>query len=166
VPAAEVNSQAHPRPQPRTPNTPQAKTKNRFTPTTNAELLQLRTKNEERAPGARTKNSELLQLRTKNEERAPGARTKISFAPSPKTITVTNMVTVSIQDMRFDFAPIKSALDEGEELMLTYRNRPLARLVPVAQRNSASPDPALSFGERTENLEPMSNEEMDRVIYG
>ena len=76
------------------------------------------------------------------------------------------MVTVSIQEMRFDFAKIKSALERGEELMLTSRNRPLAKLLPVAEKASGQPDPALSFGAQPENLAVMSNAEMDRAIYG
>lgn len=68
--------------------------------------------------------------------------------------------------MRFDFARIKSALDNGEELMLTYRNRPLAKLVPVASGDTRGPDPALSFGVQAEEIEPISNEEIDRLIYG
>ena len=82
------------------------------------------------------------------------------------TITVTIMVTVSIQEMRFDFAKVKSGLERGEEFMLTYRNRPLAKLLPVGERVSATRDPALSFADQPENLPPMSNEEIDRAIYG
>ena len=74
------------------------------------------------------------------------------------------MVTVSIQEMRFDFAKVKSGLERGEEFMLTYRNRPLAKLLPVVEM--VSPDPALSFGAPPEDLEPMSNAEIDRAIYG
>ena len=76
------------------------------------------------------------------------------------------MVTVSIQEMRFDFAKVKSALQRGEELMLTYRNRPLARLLPVAGKPSDGPDCALSFGMKSEDVPPMSNPEIDRAIYG
>ena len=68
--------------------------------------------------------------------------------------------------MRFEFAKIKSGLERGEEFMLTYRNRPLARLLPVAEKAPAGPDPALSFGAPPEDLEPMSNAEIDRAIYG
>lgn len=76
------------------------------------------------------------------------------------------MVTVSIQEMRFEFAKIKAALERGEELMLTYRNRPLAKLLPVVEREPANFDPALSFGAQPETLSAMSNEEIDRAIYG
>ena len=76
------------------------------------------------------------------------------------------MITMSIQEMRFDFAKVKSALQRGEELMLTYRNRPLAKLLPVAQKEPTAPDPALSFGIHSEDIDVMTNQEIDRAIYG
>lgn len=76
------------------------------------------------------------------------------------------MVTISIQDMRFDFGRVKAALDRGEELMLTYRNRPLARLLPVAKKEIDQTDAALVFGTHPEELEVMSNAEIDQAIYG
>jgi len=77
------------------------------------------------------------------------------------------MTTVSVQEMRFEFGKVRRALERGEELLLTFRNRPLARLSPV-QPPTALPerDPALDFGERAENLPPMTNEEIDAAIYG
>jgi len=50
--------------------------------------------------------------------------------------------------------------------MLTYRNRPLAKLLPVAQKEPAGPDPALSFGIHSEDIDVMTNQEIDRTIYG
>lgn len=76
------------------------------------------------------------------------------------------MITVGIQDIRFDFARVKSALERGEELMLTYRNKPLARMLPVAEKAEITDDPALEFGLVPERLEPMTNQELDRAIYG
>jgi antitoxin (DNA-binding transcriptional repressor) of toxin-antitoxin stability system len=76
------------------------------------------------------------------------------------------MVTVSIQDVRFDFARVKSSLDRGEELLLTYRNKPLAKIIPIDRAPDRSTDPALEFGSQPESLDPMSNEEIDRAIYG
>lgn len=75
------------------------------------------------------------------------------------------MVTISIQEVRFEFARIKSGLERGEEFLLTYRNKPLAKLLPVVEPAFGAPDPALSFGLRPEEVEPMTNEEMDRMIY-
>ena len=72
---------------------------------------------------------------------------------------------VSIQEIRFEFGKVKSALQRGEELTLTYRNKPLARLVPIGQGEVLDTDPALVFGTVPEDLEPMTNEEIDRAIY-
>ena len=81
-------------------------------------------------------------------------------------ITITVMMTVSIQEMRFDFAKVKSALQRGEEFMLTYRNQPLAKLLPIAQKKSTEPDPAHSFGLISEDIPVMTNQAIDRAIYG
>ncbi len=77
------------------------------------------------------------------------------------------MTTVSVQEMRFQFAKVKSALERGEELLLTFRNRPLARLSPVApSRQKSSRDPALDFAEGAEDLPVLGNAEIDAAIYG
>jgi antitoxin (DNA-binding transcriptional repressor) of toxin-antitoxin stability system len=77
------------------------------------------------------------------------------------------MTTVSIQEMRFEFSKVKRALERGEELLLTFRNRPLARLSPVAPRRpKLASDPALHFGDQAEDLPVLTNEEMDAAIYG
>ena len=65
------------------------------------------------------------------------------------------MKRVSIQEMRFEFAGVRAALEAGEELVLTFRNRPLARLHPFASpAPAAGVDPALQFGDEAENIEP------------
>lgn len=81
-------------------------------------------------------------------------------------VTITVMNTVSIQEIRFEFGKVKRALERGEELMLTYRNRPLAKLQPVAKAEPSGPDPALTFGDSPESLPPMTNADIDKAIYG
>ena len=77
------------------------------------------------------------------------------------------MKRVSIQEMRFEFAGVRAALEAGEELVLTFRNRPLARLLPFASpAPAAGVDPALEFGNEPESIEPLSNTQMDALIYG
>ena len=77
------------------------------------------------------------------------------------------MKTVSIQEMRFEFAGVRDALEAGEELILTFRNRPLARLLPFA---SAKPptgiDSALQFGDEPEHIDPSCNSQVDALLYG
>lgn len=81
-------------------------------------------------------------------------------------VMVTIMDNVSIQDVRFDFPRVKRALERGEELTLTYRNKPLARLMPIVVEAEKGPDPALGFGVNAEDISPMTNEEIDQAIYG
>ena len=89
------------------------------------------------------------------------------FAATPETIIIIIMKTVSIQEMRFEFAGVRAALEAGEELVLTFRNRPLARLLPfAAPEPAAGVDPALRFADEPESMEPLSNTQMDAVIYG
>ena len=77
------------------------------------------------------------------------------------------MKTVSIQEMRFEFAGVREALEAGEELILTFRNRPLARLLPFASAKAPSGiDSALQFGAESENLNPLNNNQLDSLIYG
>ncbi len=77
------------------------------------------------------------------------------------------MTTISIQEMRFEFGKVRCALERGEELLLTFRNRPLARLSPVVPRlTSMERDPALDFAEGAENLPTLTNEAIDTAIYG
>lgn len=76
------------------------------------------------------------------------------------------MSNVSIQDVRFDFPRVKAALERGEVLVLTYRNKPLAKLTPLVEAETPASDPALEFGLDGEDLAPMSNEEIDRAVYG
>jgi antitoxin (DNA-binding transcriptional repressor) of toxin-antitoxin stability system len=77
------------------------------------------------------------------------------------------MTTVSIQEMRFEFGKVRRALERGEELLLTFRNRPLARLSPVAPRQTLPEhDPALDFGEQADDLPTLTNEQIDAALYG
>jgi len=77
------------------------------------------------------------------------------------------MTTISIQEMRFEFGKVRRALERGEELLLTFRNRPLARLSPVAPRHTLMErDPALDFAKGAENLPTLTNEAIDGAIYG
>jgi len=77
------------------------------------------------------------------------------------------MTTVSVQEMRFEFGKVKRALERGEELLLTFRNRPLARLSPVVPpRPALECDPALDFGQDAQDLPVISNANIDAALYG
>ena len=76
------------------------------------------------------------------------------------------MKKASIQDLRFRFKPLLEGLRRGEEITLTYRNKPLARIVPLDREGAVTDDdPALQFHEGAEKAAPLSNREIDEILY-
>jgi len=51
-----------------------------------------------------------------------------------------HMRTVSVRDLRYDFKSIERILLEGEDVQITKRRRPIARLVPEPTTNPTLPD--------------------------
>ncbi|MGF1678178.1 MAG: type II toxin-antitoxin system Phd/YefM family antitoxin [Candidatus Methylacidiphilales bacterium] len=76
------------------------------------------------------------------------------------------MDNVSIQEMRFEFGKIKAGLKNGRTYVLTYRNKPLATLIPIQDSKVKEDDSALAFGIEAVDIEPMTNQDMDKAIYG
>jgi antitoxin (DNA-binding transcriptional repressor) of toxin-antitoxin stability system len=77
------------------------------------------------------------------------------------------MNSVSIQQVRFEFGKVKAALERGEELLLTFRNKPLAKLSPISSKSAISEeDPALRFGDGADELPILSNSDIDSAVYG
>jgi prevent-host-death family protein len=75
------------------------------------------------------------------------------------------MKKASIQEFRFHFKPLLERLRKGEELTLTYRNRPLARVVPLDPSPGVTEDdPALKFHEDAEPMGVLTNEGIDHAI--
>jgi hypothetical protein len=60
------------------------------------------------------------------------------------------------------------AVKQGRSLTLTYRNKPLARIVPLKDEQLLSEDdPIYRMYELAEPIGvPLTNEEMDKLIYG
>ncbi|HVM47888.1 MAG TPA: type II toxin-antitoxin system prevent-host-death family antitoxin [Candidatus Acidoferrum sp.] len=74
---------------------------------------------------------------------------------------------ISTHEMRFQFSRVLSAVKAGRSLTLTYRNRPLARIVPLKAEAEISPqDPVFRLHELAEPMGPLTNAEMDAAIYG
>jgi len=75
--------------------------------------------------------------------------------------------SISTHEMRFEFSRVLRAVQAGRSLTLTYRNEPLARIVPLTPR-AAPPvdDPIFRLHELAEPIGPMTNQEIDRAIYG
>jgi antitoxin (DNA-binding transcriptional repressor) of toxin-antitoxin stability system len=75
--------------------------------------------------------------------------------------------TISTDEMRFQFIRVLQAVKAGRSLTLTYRNKPLARIVPLnAKAEHPVNDPVFRLHELAEPIGPLSNTEIDAAIYG
>jgi prevent-host-death family protein len=75
--------------------------------------------------------------------------------------------TISTHEMRFQFSRVLHAVKAGRSLTLTYRNKPLARIVPLkAEAELSENDPVFRLHELAEPIGPLTNEEIDTAIYG
>jgi antitoxin (DNA-binding transcriptional repressor) of toxin-antitoxin stability system len=69
--------------------------------------------------------------------------------------------------MRFQFGRILKAMKAGRPLTLTYRNKPLARIVPLKPNAAASKDDhVFRLHELAEPIGPLTNAGIDAAIYG
>jgi len=75
---------------------------------------------------------------------------------------------ISTNELRLKFDRVLKAVKQGRSLTLTYRNKPLARIVPIKQEYLLQEDdPIYRMYEHAEQIgAPLTNEEMDRLIYG
>ena len=74
---------------------------------------------------------------------------------------------ISTHEMRFQFGRVLRAVKEGRSLTLTYRNKPLARIIPLKQgRQIPADDPVFRLDELAEPIGPLSNTAIDRAVYG
>jgi len=75
---------------------------------------------------------------------------------------------ISTNELRLKFDRVLKAVKQGRSLTLTYRNKPLARIVPINQEYSPrEDDPIYHMYEHAQPVgAPITNEEMDRLIYG
>ena len=75
--------------------------------------------------------------------------------------------TISAHEIRFQFGRVLNAVKAGRSLTLTYRNKPLARIVPLRPWGELSEnDPVFRLHELAEPIGPLTNTEMDAVICG
>ena len=75
--------------------------------------------------------------------------------------------SISTHEMRFQFHRVLQAVKAGRALTLTYRSKPLARIVPLRPHTEISPDdPVFRLHEIAEPIGPLTNSEMDAAIYG
>ena len=75
--------------------------------------------------------------------------------------------TISTHEMRFEFDRVLQAVKAGRALTLTYRNRPLARIVPLqTEPEIPEDDPIFRLHELAEPIGPLTNAQIDAAIYG
>ena len=94
---------------------------------------------------------------------------------SPKQIITLNIMKpasapasdISTNDLRFDFGRVLKAVRAGRTLTLTYRNKPLARIVPLPLKTELrGDDPLFRLHELAEPMGPLTNAQIDEAIYG
>lgn len=75
--------------------------------------------------------------------------------------------TISTNEMRFEFDRVLKAVKADRPLTLTYRGKPLARIVPLGSENTVSAnDPIFHLDEIAEPMGPLTNGEIDHLVYG
>lgn len=78
-----------------------------------------------------------------------------------------NHQTISTHEMRFQFERVLRAVKAGRALTLTYRNRPLARIVPLPTKlNISENDSLFRLHELAEPIGRLTNSQIDAAIYG
>jgi antitoxin (DNA-binding transcriptional repressor) of toxin-antitoxin stability system len=69
--------------------------------------------------------------------------------------------------MHFQFGRVLQAVKAGRSLTLTYRSKPIARIVPLEPHADISPDDSVfRLHELAEPIGPLTDAEMDAAIYG
>ena len=77
------------------------------------------------------------------------------------------MTSVSMVELRRDAEGVLQRVSRGERLVLTYRGRPVARLEPFTKPATSPNDPIYRLAElAVDKGEPLSNAEMDAIVYG
>lgn len=78
--------------------------------------------------------------------------------------------SITMLDLRHNAETIVKKVENGQSMILTYRGRPAVRLEPAAPPVNQSPENSLDFINSLFAMSvdmggPMTNEEMDRLIY-
>ena len=76
------------------------------------------------------------------------------------------MKTVSLLEFRKNAQATLQRVACGESIVLTRRGHAIARLEPVGDERIAPDDPIYSLGDLAAEGDSLTNEEMDREIYG
>jgi prevent-host-death family protein len=75
---------------------------------------------------------------------------------------------ITAHDLRFRFERVLTAVKNGATVTLTYRNRPMAKIVPLQTRarRIRAGDPIYRFHEFAEPMGTLINRQLDRILYG
>ena len=74
---------------------------------------------------------------------------------------------ISTHQMRFEFERVMRAVKAGRSLTLTYRSKPLARIVPLKEEQALpEDDPIFRLDELAEPIGPLTNAQIDALVYG
>ena len=76
------------------------------------------------------------------------------------------MKTVSMLEFRQQADAVLKQVVKGHSFVLTYRGRPIARLEPIKQNSVDANDPIYGLTDIAEAGGSLSNEEMDKILYG
>ena len=80
---------------------------------------------------------------------------------------MTDIRQISITRLLKEAKEVLREVAAGEAFVITYRERPVARLEPLGSDSNLTDDPIYRLDElASEKLEPMTNAEIDRAIYG
>ncbi len=76
------------------------------------------------------------------------------------------MDTITMVEFRKDAGDIVERVKSGEELVLSYRGKPVMRLEPIQDDRVSKDDPFYHLPEMAvDEGDSVSNEEIDRIIY-
>ena len=76
------------------------------------------------------------------------------------------MKTITVVEFRNNLEATLRRVARGEGVLLTRRGRPVARLEPVLDRKIGLDDPIYSLSALAVDGEPLSNEQIERELYG
>jgi len=77
------------------------------------------------------------------------------------------MKTVSIVDFRKRTEQIIAQVQQGQEMVLTYRGKPVLRLSPLREDHITKDDPFYSLDQHADAKgKSLTNRQMDKTIYG
>lgn len=69
-------------------------------------------------------------------------------------------------DFRLDAERIIAQVQKGQRMILTRRGKPVARLEPIVEEVPAAEDPFYSLSDLAEPGDSLSNEAIDKLLYG